>query len=105
MVKLYTPVKNGLTEAFGIDGKDNQPVWVYCKQTKKYYHSDDFYVKKYRQDEDPRNLTNKDFRHVAKYIWDQKVKNQKNGLGWKSDEELLNPPANLESFVDEVNNA
>lgn len=104
MVKSYAPVKNALTESLGIDKHDNTPVMVFCKETRKYYTADEFYVKKYRQEEDPRGLYIDDFRHICKEIWDQKVKNQKAGYGWVSDEELMNPPTTLDKFLSEDNN-
>ena len=105
MVKSYAPVKNGLTELLGIDGPDRQPTWVFCKEKRKYYRSDEFYVKKYRQDYDSKYLSPRDFRHICKEVWDQKVRNQKNGLGWKSDEQLFEESSTLESFIKETENA
>jgi len=103
MVKSYAPVVNALTELLEIDKPERTVVWIFCKETRKFYKSDEFYVKKHRQDEDPKELYINDFRHVNKEIWDQKVRNQRKGLGWKSDYEVENPPSTIESFFDEVN--
>jgi hypothetical protein len=102
MVKSYAPIVNGLTELFEIDKPDRTPVLIFCEETRKYYHSDEFYVKKYRQHKDPKKLYLNDFRHITKEIWDQRVRNQRKGLGWKSDYELENPPATIENFFHEV---
>lgn len=104
MVKSYAPVKNALTEILDIDKHDNTPIMVYCKVSRKYYTADEFYVKKYRQEKDPRNLHVQDFRHVCKEIWDQRVKNQKAGHGWVSDDELMNPPSTIDVFLSEDEN-
>jgi hypothetical protein len=92
MTKSYAPIKNGLTEALGIDTqRQNIPISCYCKVTKQWYSSDDFYIKKYYQQEDPKVLWRDDFRHVSKIIWDSRNENQKNGVGWISDYEIANP--------------
>jgi len=101
MVKSYAPIVNGLTELLGIDKPDNQPTYVFCKETGKLLKCDEFYVKKYHQDIDPKLLDQKSFRHINKKIWDEKVRNQRKGLGWKSDYELQNPPATIEKFIDD----
>ena len=100
MVKSYAPIKNGLTEALGISGPDNQPIRKFCKEKRKYYNSDEFYVNEGLQHKDPRTLSSKNFRGVCKEIWDQRVRNQKKGLGWKSDDKIFNPGATLESFFE-----
>jgi hypothetical protein len=106
MVKSYAPTVNALTVLLEIDKPEKTPLMVYCKVTNKFYPSDEFYVKKYNQDTDPRYLNRNSFRHITKEIWDQRVRNQRNGLGWISDYELENPPpppATIESFFDEAN--
>lgn len=103
LVKSYAPVKNALTEALGIDKVQQAPVMVYCDVKKQFLHADEFYVKKYRQEKDPRSLYLNDYRHISKEVWDQRVANQKKGLGWKSDEELMESSSTIEQFLsDEV---
>jgi len=99
MVKSYAPIVNGLTVALGIDKIETTPLYIQDKITKEFYPSDEFYVGKHHQDVDPRFLGQKSFRHINKELWDQRVKNYRNGFGWKTDEELLNPPATIENFL------
>ena len=101
LVKSYAPIRNALTYALGIDNVLQQPITVYCKYTKQYLPADEFYVKKYTQDKDPKVLSNKDFRHISKKIWDEKVKNRRAGLGWKTDEEVAASKNTLEMFLNE----
>lgn len=102
MVKSYAPIVNGLTKILEIDKVDKTPVYVYCKETYRFYPADEFYVRNYHQNYDPKTLNVKDFRHICKSVWDQKVRNQKNGLGWKSDRELEIPPATIETFFEKA---
>lgn len=99
LVKSYAPIVNSLTVELGIDKIETKPLKIYCKEKKQFLNSDEFYVKKYHQDKDPRTLGAGNFRHISKEIWDQRVKNNKLGLGWKSDEELLIQNATLEEFI------
>jgi hypothetical protein len=102
LVKSYAPIVNPLTELLGISKKpENKPVLIYCKVSKKYLQADEFYTKQYRQDTDPRSLNIDDFRSVCKEVWDQQVKNQRAGLGWKSDAELEEEKnkSTLENFI------
>ncbi|QMP83869.1 MAG: hypothetical protein [Caudoviricetes sp.] len=104
LVKSYAPVKNALTVALGIDKVQQTPIMVYCEVKKQLLPADEFYVKKYRQEKDPKNLYLNDYRHISKEIWDQRVANQRKGLGWKSDEELLESNNNIEQFLSEEEN-
>ena len=98
MVKSYAPIVNGLTELLGLDRIVNKPLYVQDSITKKYHLADEFYVKKHTQDKDPRGLGSNNFRHICKELWDQKVKNQRNGLGWRTDDEILNS-ASITDFL------
>lgn len=102
LVKSYAPIRNALTEILGIDKVQQQPLMVYCSYKKQYLPADEFYTKKYRQEIDSRTFSNQDFRHISKEIWDQKVKNQRKGLGWKTDQEVLDGERTLETFFDEA---
>ena len=104
LVKSYAPIKNSLTEFLGIDKVESAPLKIKCSYSGKFFDADEFYVKKDRQLDDPRTFNQKDFRHIAKEFWDQKVRNQRNGLGWKTDEEVLNSPTDLSNFIEGKNN-
>jgi len=103
MVKSYAPIVNGLTELLEIDKPEKTPLKVYCSVTKELYNADEFYVKKHYQNVDPRILNQNSFRHITKEIWDQRVRNQRDGFGWVSDYERNNPPATLEVFFEQEN--
>lgn len=106
MVKSYAPIKNALTELLGIDKPDNTPIRIYCKETRDFLEADEFYVKKYHQDVDPRTLYINSYRNIRKEIWDQKRKNCRLGLGWKSDEQLNAVVSTLDNFLNwDENNA
>jgi hypothetical protein len=99
LVKSYAPIKNPLTEILGLDKTQQAPLKVMCQRTYEVLPADEFYAKKYKQETDPRFLCNNDYRHVSKKLWDEMQENYRNGLGWKTNEELLNPPQTLESFI------
>ncbi len=100
LVKSYAPIDNALTRMLDLHRVENRPLKIFCKETKQFLNSDEFYVDEYLQEVDPRTLHVNNFRHVCKEVWDQKVKNYRNGLGWKSDQQLEDVSNTLENFFE-----
>ena len=105
LVKSYAPIDNALTRMLDLHRAENKPLKVYCRESRQFLNSDEFYVNKYLQEVDPRALHIKNFRHICKEVWDQKVRNNRKGLGWKSDRELEENGNTLECFLKEPENA
>jgi len=85
--KSYSPIYNGLTEALGELKPDSTPLYMYDRNG-KLEKVDKFYTKSYRQGVDERGLYKNDFRPYLTDDWNEACRNQKKGLGFKTNVEL-----------------
>lgn len=101
LMQSYEPIRNPLTELLGIDNQKPVQLLIYCKVTHKLIPSEETYVKQYMQHIDPRTLDIRSFRPISKLAYDEKIRNMRSGIGWRTNDQLQKSTANLELFIDD----
>lgn len=104
--KTYESIENGLTELLGINEPEKE-LLKYDKRSRSWLEAGEFYTHPYTQNKDSNALDIRDFRDYTRNDWNEACYNQRLGLGFKTNEELLEiwKAPNLEEFLKEDDNA